>query len=345
MTRERLVIRLFASDSSSRVYSRGVNRAQVRAFDLMRNFSTGTAILALLLGGFLTFATDSDSMGWQVTFALIALAVGIPHGALDHLVSMPRGSRTKLTLFIVAYVLIALVAVVAIMTWNVLGFYLVVVMSALHFGIGDTAFLAERDRLHERPVASRWSQVSYAVAAGSTPVIIPLVNEKSTSALAMVNKELINWHRGADLWLLRLTLTALIFCIVIQVVTKRNREAFDLFLLGLVALLLPPLVAFAIYFGTWHALRHTARLTLNLDSSQRAYQRGDLAGALRAAVFPGLPALFATIGVSVAIMYFGGNDISDDFLWTLLVVIWALTVPHMMVTARLDKEALAKSSS
>jgi len=93
-------------------------------------------------------------------------------------------------------------------------------------------------------------------------------------------------------------------------VTRRNREAFDLFLLGLVALLVPPLVAFAIYFGTWHALRHTARLTLNLDSSQRAYQRGDLVGALRAAVFPGLPALFATIGVSVGIIYFGGNDIS-----------------------------------
>jgi Brp/Blh family beta-carotene 15,15'-monooxygenase len=317
---------------------------QARVFDLMRNLSTGIAVLSLMVGGIFTFALDSDSMSWQVGLALLALAVGIPHGALDHLVSMPRGSMTKMIFFIVVYILIAVGAVIAIMSWNVAGFYLVVLMSALHFGIGDTAFLAERDRLHRKPPAPRWAQCSYAIAAGSTPVIIPLVNERSTNALAMVNPSLVDWHRGADSWLMYATLSLLLIALITQLLMKRNREVLDLLLLGLIALFLPPLVAFAIYFGTWHAFRHTARLTLGLASSQEAFEMGDGVRALRAAIVPGLPALIATIGVAMGIVVAGGSDLSDDFLWTLLVVIWALTVPHMMVTARLDKRALAKQT-
>jgi hypothetical protein len=39
---------------------------------------------------------------------------------------------------------------------------------------------------------------------------------------------------------------------------------------------------------------------------------------------------------------FSHQDISDKFLWLTLVTIWALTVPHMLVTAKLDRAALNK---
>jgi Brp/Blh family beta-carotene 15,15'-monooxygenase len=343
MTRDRPAARAFAHDLRSEVYSKGVNGAQIRVFDLMRNLSTYCAILSLLVGAIFTFAFEINSMGWQVVLALVALAVGIPHGALDHLVSIPRSSMGRMSLFILIYLLIAVVAVVAILRWNIAGFYLVVVMSALHFGIGDTAFLAERDRLNQNPSASRFAQVSYALASGSTPVIIPLVNDKSASALAMVNPSLIDWHRGSGELLLRVTVVLFVASVIIQVISKRNRDALDLILLGIIALVLPPLVAFAVYFGTWHALRHTARLTLNLASAKESFARNDAAGALRSALIPGLPALVATVLVAAAIAFLGGN-LTDQFLWTLLVVIWALTVPHMMVTARLDRRALSKSN-
>jgi hypothetical protein len=44
--------------------------------------------------------------------------------------------------------------------------------------------------------------------------------------------------------------------------------------------------------------------------------------------------------VSLAIATITPGKISDEFLWLSLVVVWALTVPHMMVTAKLDKAAL-----
>jgi len=52
-----------------------------------------------------------------------------------------------------------------------------------------------------------------------------------------------------------------------------------------------------------------------------------------------LPALVGTFIVSLALAAFSPERLSDELLWLSLVVVWALTVPHMMVTARLDKAA------
>ncbi|MGA0867194.1 MAG: Brp/Blh family beta-carotene 15,15'-dioxygenase, partial [Candidatus Nanopelagicaceae bacterium] len=88
------------------------------------------------------------------------------------------------------------------------------------------------------------------------------------------------------------------------------------------------------------AMRHTARLTLNLRKSEAAYSDDDAAKALRHAILPGVPALIGTLVVAAGLVLLGENNFTDDFLWLLLVVIWALTVPHMMVTAKLDRGAL-----
>jgi hypothetical protein len=57
------------------------------------------------------------------------------------------------------------------------------------------------------------------------------------------------------------------------------------------------------------------------------------------AVIPGLPALVGTFVVA-AVLAFSGQKFSDEFFWMALVVVWALTVPHMAVTAKLDRAAL-----
>lgn len=314
--------------------------ARVRTFEGIRTFSSISVGVAILIATLFGFLFKSESMGWQVVVALLALAVGIPHGALDHLVTLPRSQPMKMAFFIAVYVAIALIAVWAILEWNVYGFYVVVAMSALHFGIGDAAYLAERDRILGRDRSPRPTQILYALAGGVTPVLIPLVNERSSQALAAVNPALVDWDGGfadAFYWI---AIALLVTAIVAQLVSRRERDALDLILLGLLAILTPPLIAFAVYFGTWHAMRHTARLTLNLAKSQRAYENDDARGALRSAVIPGIPALIGTLIVAAGLVLFGENNFTDDFLWLLLVVIWALTVPHMMVTAKLDRGAL-----
>ena len=109
----------------------------------VRKYSRFAVGFAILLSLAFSRFIEETSITWQVVIALIALAIGIPHGALDHLVTLPRSSVKKMALFISVYVAVAAIAVVALLTWNVVGFIFVVVMSAVHFGIGDAAFIAK----------------------------------------------------------------------------------------------------------------------------------------------------------------------------------------------------------
>ncbi len=309
----------------------------VALFKQVRLFSTGATAFAILLS--LTFSElfTESSMGWQVVIAVIALAIGIPHGALDHLVTLPKSQPKKMALFIVVYVAVAIAAVVAILRFNTVGFIFVLFMSAVHFGIGDAAFISEIDkRTQTERKLNRWF---YIPAAGFTPVFIPLVNSASTDALASVNPALIDWHQGIDSQILVAVTAFTVLAICVMFVGKRNREGIDLTLLLLLAHLAPPLIAFAVYFGCWHAMRHTARLTLSLPRCIESLDQGLNRKAFAQAVIPGLPALVGTFVVA-AILAISGQSFSDDFFWMALVVVWALTVPHMAVTAKLDRAAL-----
>ncbi len=306
-------------------------------FNRVRLFSTISVIVAIAASLFFSDLLGKGSMGWQVVIAVIALAIGIPHGALDHLVTLPKTEPKKMALFIIAYVAVAIIAVIGILKFNTVGFIVVLFMSAIHFGIGDAAFVNEIDKRTERSKKlNRWF---YIPAAGFTPVFIPLVNSASTEALASVNPALINWHQGLDS---QIFLTVSIFALLaigVMVFDKRKREALDLIVLLLLAHLAPPLIAFAVYFGCWHAMRHTARLTLSLPRCVENITQGMLRKAFSNAVIPGLPALIGTFVVA-GILALSGRDFTDEFFWMALVVVWALTVPHMAVTAKLDRAAL-----
>ncbi len=312
-----------------------------KVFSRIRTLSSAAVAVAIILSILFSQWLGADSLNWQIVLATIALAVGIPHGALDHLVTLPRSAPIRMAIFIIIYVAIALLAIYAILKWNVWGFIFVVVMSATHFGIGDSAFLKELDSLKDQ-TGSRIPAWLYAPAAGLLPVMIPLVNSRSSEALTKVNSELVDWHQGYTTEIILAVAAIAALCLLGLLQRKRYRDALDIALLAALASIAPPLVAFAVYFGCWHALRHTARLTSLLPNSESAYLRGRGGQAFIAAVIPGLPALFGTIIFIALLAGFSSQDLSDKFLWLTLVTIWALTVPHMVVTAKLDRAALKK---
>jgi len=292
------------------------------------------AIVASLVASQLIGSKD---LTWQVAIALFALAVGIPHGALDHFVTVPRTNKKSMFVFIFVYVLVACAAVLAILKWNVLGFQIVVLMSLVHFGVGDSAFLNELDSLKEK-TNYRLPTTFVVLAFGSIPVVLPLINSLSTSALAQVNTNLVNWHQGFDESLRAIVLVLFIVAVAALVITKRFRDVIDLLLLAALAVLTPPLIAFAVYFGCWHAMRHTARLTLVLPESLRAFEQGNALKAFWSAVLPGTPALIGAFILAAGLWIYG--EVDKSFFWFVLTIVWALTVPHMIVTAKLDRKAL-----
>jgi beta-carotene 15,15'-dioxygenase len=285
-----------------------MDTAKLRTFSRVRTFSSGAVALAIVLSLLFSSWLGSGSLNWQVVLAVVALAIGIPHGALDHLVTLPKAQPLKMAFFIAIYVAIALAAIWAILQWNIWGFIGVVIMSATHFGIGDSAFISELDRLKGR--ASLQLPVwAYASAGGALPVAIPLVNSRSTEALEKVNSNLVNWHYGYDAQIQLVVAAIATISLLVLASRKRYRDCVDIALLAALAAIAP-------------------------------YERDDSSAAFRKAVIPGLPALFGTLIFVALLAGFSRDDITDQFLWLTLVTIWALTVPHMIVTAKLDRAAL-----
>ena len=306
-------------------------------------FSRAMAALAVLLFAALQLSNFEISIKAQVVLAVIALAIGIPHGAIDHLITIPRTSRSKFIAFVTIYTLIAIIAALAIAKWNLVGFQLVVLMSALHFGFGDSAFANESRAANEKSGYSKLVLASYAIPAGFLPVVLPLTDKRTLDVLQELNPALINWAGTFTQLLRNTTLVLAVIAIVLLMVTRNFDLTLDLFLLLALSFLAPPLVAFAVYFGFWHAIRHTARLVPKLPAAMQKVEKGSPVAAFTAAVIPGLYAILGIFILGIFIVARGDTDVSSEFLWVILVIIWALTVPHMATTAKFDIKAFKSS--
>lgn len=309
-------------------------------YDWARSWSRkGLAWTVLLLAALRIFSSDIN-ISLQLVVALVALLVGIPHGAIDHLVAIPSQPRSRFLTYILIYVVIAVVAGWAIATWNVLGFQIVVVMSALHFGFGDAAYLNERLDSLNQPRNPVWVEIIYAIPAGFLPVVLPLTDHRTLDALNRINPHLDHWagNYGHQFRLALLILAA--FAIIFLQLKGLRELSFDLILLLAMSLFAPPLIAFAAYFGFWHALRHTARLVPKLRKSDALAREGQWRESIRGAIAPGLYAVVGTIAIALLLMVNSPDKFSSSLLWATLVIIWALTVPHMLTTASFDSRAL-----
>ena len=317
------------ASSLSQIYSGALRSSRI-------GVAATIAIVAIL-----SSITDSIGMSTQVAIALVALLVGIPHGAIDHLISLPSRPRSRFYMYIAVYIAIAVIAGWAIATWSLFGFQAVLLMSGLHFGFGDSSFLNEmRDSKKERRNSSFVGGL-YAIPAGFLPVLLPLTDERTTSALQRINPEIVNWA-GDQSHTLRSTLFILAWlAITLLIFLRKYGMVMDLTLLTILATFVPPLIAFASYFGFWHAVRHTARLVPKLPAALKSAEMGDTRRAVAKAVIPGLYAVVGTLVAALIAMELSPDKFSSSLLWATLVIVWALTVPHMISTARFDIRALS----
>ncbi len=309
-------------------------------YNLARQFSRLSALLTIFLFAVLRFLSVEPSISLQIVIATIALALGIPHGAIDHLISVPKSSKLKFILFIIGYVALAVCAGVAIAHWNKVGFQCVVLMSALHFGFGDASFSNEFKDAEGSNRYSFTSVVLYALPAGFLPVVLPLTDNRALSALLRINPHIANWAGALSQQLRNITLGLAILSFLFFLFTRRMQLAIDLGILAALSLFTPPLITFAVYFGCWHAIRHTARLVPKLPKAMKTLENQSKVGALVAAITPGLYAVVATMVLAGILLMAGANKESNGLLWTTLLIVWALTVPHMVATSRFDVNSL-----
>jgi Brp/Blh family beta-carotene 15,15'-monooxygenase len=174
-------------------------------------------------------------------------------------------------------------------------------------------------------------------------LILPLTDYRTLSALNKINPHLDLWAGSHHEVLREAFFIVAGIALVIFLIVKKFDLALDLALITAISFLAPPLIAFSAYFGLWHAVRHTIRLVPKLPQAMKAVEAGMWKRGIWRAILPGLYAIFGTLLVALLLRVLPGDRFSTGLLWPVLVIVWALTVPHMLVTARFDISDLKTS--
>ena len=275
--------------------------------------------LFLALGSFAVavLAVDGVALSQQALVLVLALAVavtGLPHGALDPWVAWRIGlwrGRWGFVAFNVAYVGLAALVVMAWRLAPGLSLVVFLAISAWHFA-GDW-----------RQDLPGWARALAGLALLALPAWRwPGDVDASFALLAGADGSVIaSWLRVASPWL------AVGVAAVALLAQRRSRAtAIELASVAALALLLPPLVYFVVYFCALHSLRHLRIAVGEADASSR----GPIAGVallytvltlvLAALVWPWLAAAGTLVHTADA-----------ELLKLVFIGLAALTLPHMLV--------------
>ena len=288
--------------------------------------ATGIALLISLLTR--TTAATVTVGPLPIAIALLALAIGIPHGAVDNLTLTRTLATKERILGALTYVTIAAVAALAIIMWPGVAFIAVLAMTIWHFGTGDVE--ATRELQDLPPLRSRF-RVPYAIALGSAPVLLPLTSPAAVATLTAIEPRLAMLMSDQVIVGTRIAvLTLIVGCLLWLIQQGDIRGAIELFALTVLGYVASPLIAFAVYFGFWHALRHTARL------AQVSEGNVSVRSLLRVSR-GGVPSLIGFVAiVLILVTLFDPSLAMGPALWFGLAIVWGLTVPHMILVSRFD---------
>ena len=258
------------------------------------------------------------------------LLLGLPHGAVDHVLPEARLGRSlrRRAVVVGVYAALAVLTYVSFRAAPGPGLAVFVAVSVWHFGTGETAVadLRTGGPVRRRGVA--------ALVLGSVVLLVPLARP-SPEAAAVVAAVLPGHPEGQPLLppgVVPVVVAAAVFLGAALLVRRRRLEALELCVLLGVALLLPPPVALGLFFGAWHSVRHVARvLTEDSASASPGRPAAALLRFLRSAAAPTAVALGALLLLQQLV------DSGEGLTAALVPVLAALTVPHALVVTWLDR--------
>lgn len=268
-----------------------------------RAASRGLVALAVVLA---LVAPGALRTAGPVLLVVAALA-GLPHGAADALLLTGLSGVARAVVPLLAYACAAGTAVAVALAFPAPALAALLVLSVVHFAEGEAAF----DRLDGGP-----GDAVAAAAVGTAVVALPLAlrPDQTRPLLDALAPDLAGLLLGPTG---RLLLVGVAGALVLAALARGSTASrTDVVLVVALTATAPPLVAFAVWFAGWHALRHGVRLTAAAapDPSRRAVLV--LATAGGAALLGALTLL--TPGAAPAV----------------LLGLLALTVPHAVVVER-----------
>lgn len=291
--------------------------------------SIKTGVAALTVMGLLLWADKAIPQAGVWALLLLSVSVGFIHGALDTVLLPQRfTSRAQAALMFIAYLLLVLLLGWVLSTSVSVALWVLLLMSAWHFG-------EPYGRWDELPT---WQSGLTRAVVGGASVMLPVWLAPDQLAAVLTNVvpavALRGWQAMAWGWLGLVVVwlgLRLVLCLSAGAVQHiRDLRYAWLEFAGCVLLyaLLSPLMAFALYFGVYHAPVHIWRVWRSWQGTAKSSPvRAACAVALTTIVTWLLGAALWWVlspGATAAI------DLAAALRW-LIVAFAALTAPHLVL--------------
>jgi beta-carotene 15,15'-dioxygenase len=253
---------------------------------------------------------------WELLAIGAILLLGVPHGGLDGAVARRIGWPPGLVSWLgfhLAYAILA--ALTAVLWWlfPLAGLGVFLLISALHFGGSDIASVGT-------------DSLPWIAHGGLVPIVIPSLQPALVEPIFVIlvgaeNASLL--LNGLISLFLPWLLILIVYCFYAFRQLQYRRSLVSL--LGFVglAIVLPPLVSFAVYFCFWHSRGHMLRLWQSLGINERRRSVVDTVVSWLAA---GL------------IFYYFQTPSTAALVKLTFIGLAALTLPHMLLVDYADRK-------
>lgn len=300
--------------------------------------ATGLALSAILLSIF-TPEVLSHAELWILGFSIVM--VGIPHGALDHLIAAnvyEQGNSLKDHLLFYGWYLILMVLIASLwFIYPTAGLILFLVISILHFGQADIEGFYHADQ----SVESRTLLLNSASVSRGLLIIGLILTAYPDQVIPILSAALgeeawfLNWlnasYSSLNEWILIQFVMVVLLVLWKGNLSTQMKIRFTVDSLLIVALfsLVSPLLGFAIYFALWHSIGHIGEITHYFKEMNEPL-------SLTGFYLKALPfSIVSFVGLGILLWITQSFSLENQIISLTFVLISVLTLPHMVVAHRL----------
>jgi Brp/Blh family beta-carotene 15,15'-monooxygenase len=301
-----------------------------RRLNLITAFTSLGFILAALL-----FPSGLESAAlWIVVLSV--LVIGIPHGAIDHIMAAELYSLNQTLkdhlLFYASYLLVMIIIGALWIFLPEAGMALFLAISIYHFGQADMEdFLAERHSVNRLFYLSRGVLIIGLIVYSEPLTTYPIMADAMRMETMLFSDFMPS--ANASLWTVGgvYTLTSL-YGIIAGRIDNPINFIVDSLLLTLFLLITGPLIGFAIYFALWHSAGHINEMREFFSNRGKSLSVAQF--YKKAAPFT----LVSILGMILLLIINVQINLENQFLSLMFILISVLTLPHMLIVEKMYEE-------
>jgi Brp/Blh family beta-carotene 15,15'-monooxygenase len=269
-------------------------------------------ILGVLIGSvFLIFFEGNEMYQW-VWFGIILVTIGIPHGAIDHLLVNPKIGKNELIKFITKYLIII---AAYILVWYFLpktALLLFILMSAYHFG--QSHFIRQK--------VDKFKSISYFMLGVFYLCVIFWGDYETTATILGNTVNIENWEYLGSFIIPTLFLLNTALLLFVQK-DKKIKVWVEMIILGPILYAVPLLLGFILYFGFWHAL---PSMLVEYKTLKHHFTGNKILSFISSL----LPfSLISLVGIALILGVFSNRMEEEELIMMFFILVALISAPHI----------------